>query len=211
MQNKREGSSLNEDLAARVKRPKVVQIAPSSLAKPGTYEPMQGDPTEDDRPREDDNIPPVSLLYEGFGQFLDIFAGDSNVESCNDVKASELEFAVDEFAESMCGFFDTEDDKKVTGLKRLNKIFAARKDGFRPKLAAAHIGAVTTDGQYTGDHGVVTMLCEFKNRSTGNRAIPEVELVGWFARSFARGVDNHPRKLSGWRVPALGVTIVGMG
>ena len=68
---------------------------------------MQKDPKEkilDDRPREDDDIPPASLLYDGFGQFLDIFAGDANVESFSDVKASELQFAIDEFAQLMCGF-----------------------------------------------------------------------------------------------------------
>ena len=90
---------------------------------------MQKDPKEkilDDRPREDDDIPPASLLYDGFGQFLDIFAGDANVESFSDVKASELQFAIDEFTQLMCGFFETEDKRKETGLVPLNKIFAAR-------------------------------------------------------------------------------------
>ena len=110
----------------------------------------------DDRPREDDDIPPDSLLlYDGFGQFLDIFAGDTNVECFHDVKASELQFAVDKFAQSMCGFFETEDKWRETGLVRLNKIFAARKDGSRRKLPVAHICSVRTpDRHYTGDHGL---------------------------------------------------------
>jgi len=68
-----------------------------------------------------------------------------------------------------------------------------------------NIGAVTTDGHYTGDHGVATLVYEFKNWSTDNPAIPEVELVGYFAHSVAQGVS---KKLG--RVPGIGVTIVGM-
>ena len=203
LQDDCEGSPLNEDLADRIKWSQVVQLRPSTLAQPDTYEHMQEDPKKkilDDRPSEDNNIPPVSLLYDGFGQFLDIFAGDTNVEGFNDVKASELQNAVDEFAQSMCGFFETEDEKRETGLVRLNKIFAARKDDSVPRTPVRH---------YTGDHGVVTMVYKFKNWPTGNSAIPEVELVGHFARFFAQG--DHLRRLDGWRVPGLGLTIVGMG
>jgi hypothetical protein len=75
-----------------VKRLKVVQISPSSLAKSSKYESLQRTPREkilDDRPRNDD-IPPASLLYEGFGEFLDIVAGRADVEGCNDVDALKL-------------------------------------------------------------------------------------------------------------------------
>jgi len=205
---------LTEDVATRIKRSKVVRIAPSSLAQQRTYKNTQRDPKEkilDDRPSEDDNIPPVSLLYDGFGQFLDISAGDTNVEGLIDVKVSDLQFAVDEFAQSMCGFFEVECQRRDAGLAALDKIFAARKDGSRTKLTVGQTGLVTTGGHYTGDHGVTPMIYyAFKNWSTGISAIPEVELVGHFAHSFAQGVGMYSRKLDGWRVPGLGVTIVGM-
>ncbi|KIM51912.1 hypothetical protein SCLCIDRAFT_33086 [Scleroderma citrinum Foug A] len=51
------------------------------------------------------------------------------------------------------------------------------------------------------------MVYKFKNWPTGNSAIPEVELIGHFARSFAQG--DHLKRLDGWRVPGLGLTIVG--
>ena len=202
---------MSENDASRIKRSKVAQISPSSFAQPRNYNRTQKDPKErilDDRPSEDDNIPPVSLLYDGFGQFLDISAGDTNVEGFNDVKVSDLQFAVDEFAQSMCGFFDVEHQRRDAGLEALDKIFAARKDGSRTKPKAGPVGAVTTDGHYTGDHGVATIVYEFKNWSTGISAIPEVELVGCFAHSVAQGVS---KKLDGWRVPGIGVTIVGIG
>jgi len=205
---------LSEDVAARIKRSKVARTAPSSFAQPRTYRSTQKDLTDkilDDRPSEDDDIPPVSLLYDGFGQFLDIFAGDTNVEDVNDVKVSDLQFAVDNFAQLMCGFFDVEYQRRDAGLPALDKIFAARKDGSRAEIKAEAIGSVTTDGHYTGDHGVATMVYEFKNWSTDISALPEIQLVGYFAHSFAREAAKYSGKLDGWRVPGLGVTIVGMG
>jgi len=213
VRKKREATPLNEGTDTRIKRSKPVRFAPSSLGQTGIYQPMQKDPQEkilDDRPKEDNNIPPISLLYDGFGRFLDIFAGDTNVEGVNDVKVSELQFAVDEFAQLMCGFFDVEYQMRDKGLTALNKIFAARKDGSGPTLAVGAIGSVMTDGHYTGPHGVVTMISEFKNDITGIATIPEVELVGYFAHSFSEELDKHSR-VDGWRVPGLGITIVGMG
>jgi hypothetical protein len=78
---------------SRVKRTKVLQIAPSQFARSSNYESLQNDLREkilDDRPREDENIPPVSLLYEGFGQFLDIVAGSTDAEGYAAVNALEL-------------------------------------------------------------------------------------------------------------------------
>jgi hypothetical protein len=112
-----------------VKRLKVVQISPSSLAQSSKYESLQRTPREkilDDRPCNDD-IPPASLLYEGFGEFLDIVAGRTDVEGCNDVDALNLYLAVDEFAESMCRFFPNEDSRADSGRTLLNRIFAARR------------------------------------------------------------------------------------
>ena len=187
-------------------------MAPSSLAKPSEYESLQKRPDEkilDDRPQED-GIPPISLLYDGFGQFLDIVAGATDIKNLPDVKAVELQLAVDKFAVSMCGFFTDEDKRREKGLDLLNEIFAARKDRLHPTITAGAIGSVRSDGHVVGGHGVATMIIEFKNRSTGNSGCPEVELVGYFARSFAKGVESQSERLKEWRVPGLGITVVGM-
>ncbi|KAF8656280.1 hypothetical protein AX16_002716 [Volvariella volvacea WC 439] len=116
-QKKRAGSPLNEDFASRVKRLKVAQTTPSP-AQPSTYEPIQQDLKEkilDDR-LQDNNIAPVSLLYDGFGQFLDIAAGGTD---------------------SMCGFYK----RRERWLYLLNKIFVARKDSSHHALAAASVGS----------------------------------------------------------------------
>lgn len=187
-------------------------MAPSSLAKPSEYESLQKRPDEkilDDRPQED-GIPPISLLYDGFGQFLDIVAGVTDIKNLTDVKAVELQLAVDDFAVSICRFFKDEDKRREKGLDLLNEIFAARKDRIYRTITAAAIGSVRLDGHYVGGHGVATVISKFKNRSTDNSGCPEVKLVGYFARSFAQGVERHPDRLEEWMVPGLGITIVGM-
>jgi hypothetical protein len=209
----RAGSPLDDDFLTRVKRTKVVQVAPSLLAHPATYESLQGDPKErilDDRPQEDKDIPPISLLYDGFGQFLDIAAGRTDVKGFNDVKALELQSAVDEFAQSMCGLFENEDKRREEGLRLLNKIFAARKDCPYPLRLAAALGCVATDAYFHSDDGMPHLVYDFRDPCTGNSAIPQVRLVGYFAHSFARAVEDRAKGLDGWRVPALGITVVGM-
>ncbi|KAF8999400.1 hypothetical protein BDQ17DRAFT_1246514 [Cyathus striatus] len=37
-----------------------------------------------------------------------------------------------------------------------------------------------------------------------------ITLVGRFARSFARALEQYPYQMDGWRVPGLGITVVGM-
>lgn len=119
--------------------------------------------------------------------------------------------AVDEFAEAMSIFYPGEDIRASIGRALVNEIFAARRDGFRPTITAASIGpvqcstaqsrqwSVRTDGHFTGDHGVLIVIGEFKNRSTGNSGQPEVDAC----------LESLPN-VAGWRVPAVGISIVGM-
>lgn len=119
-------------------------------------------------------------------------------------------------------FYPGEDIRASIGRALVDEIFAARRDGFRPTITAASIGpvqcstaqsrqwSVRTDGHFTGDHGVLIVIGEFKNRSTGNSGQPEVEMVGYFAHSFAGSpcLESLPN-VAGWRVPAVGISIVG--
>jgi hypothetical protein len=207
-----------EALVSRVKRQKVLGMGPSSLALSKNYERLQKSPQEkilDDRP-EDDDIPPISLLYEGFGEFLDIVAGST--DCLHSINISMLESAVDEFADSICQFFENEDSRRKRGLQLINKIFSA-SNHHSPSITASSIGpvlpsrsAVRKDGHITGSHDVLIIATEFKNRSCGNSAIPEVELLGYFAHSFCSStyLQDMNEDLKGWRVPALGFTIIGI-
>jgi hypothetical protein len=123
------------------------------------------------RPCED-GIPPISLLYDGFGEFFDILEGTTAINGFTNIKILELQLAVDEFAESMCRFFKDEDARRDKGLELLNKIFAARQDALHLTIAASSIGSVRTDGHHTGGHGVATVI------------------------------NGHSKRLEEWRVPA---------
>ncbi|KAI9464032.1 hypothetical protein BJY52DRAFT_1184435 [Lactarius psammicola] len=63
------------DVRSQLKRTKVATEQPSSLAKSQNYKELQRHSHErilDDRPEPDCDIPPIPLLYSGFGHFLDI-------------------------------------------------------------------------------------------------------------------------------------------
>ena len=187
-------------------------ITPSGLAAPSSYEELQKDLKNrilDDRPSPDD-VPPISLMYEGFGQFLDIFLGETDVEGLRAVNTFELQRAVDGFSQLMCRFHLWEMNKREVGLVALNRIFSARTDGQSFALLPAAIGSARTDGHCEIADGFATVICEFKNWTPDT--IPEVQVAGYFAHAFLQGVERCEEKgqLSKWRFPGLGITVVGM-
>ena len=154
----------------------------------------------DDRP-EPDPVPPISLLYEGFGHFLDTF-------SRRDVYWLQLETAVDSFAVAMTKFYSDESRRRSAGLETLNKIFSFRD---RQPLMAAAIGNVRTDGHYNGPHGAASCIVKFKNELVDIHSIPVVELTSYAAHSHAEAMGSPIGRalFQGWRVPCLGLTVVG--
>ena len=119
----------------------------------------------------------------------------------------------------MCRFFPNEDSRANRGRTLLNRIFAAGRDHSRPIITAASVGpvnpftqAVRTDPHFTGDHDVAVLINGFKDQSVENSGLPEVELVGYFAHSFASStcLESLDETLQGWMVLAVGITIVGM-
>ncbi|KAF9003645.1 hypothetical protein BDQ17DRAFT_1409037 [Cyathus striatus] len=199
----------DEDLLSRIKRRNTVMLSPSSLAKPSIYEPMQEVLEErifDDRPCEDDGIPPTSLLYDAFGEFLDIYDGRTDVRGLNLVNVPMLQGAVDDFAEEMCKFFANDNHRKSSGIDLLNEIFSARYNGDCIPVLIADQG--TTGAQYT-IYSVASIISEFRNISVGNSEIPEAKLIGRFARSIVHGMERFPNEVEGLnRIPSLGITII---
>lgn len=182
------------------------------MAQPSCYENNQHNSSEkilDDRPEPDADIAPISLLYDGFGDFLDIFDGKTDVAGLSEINIAELQKAVDDFAQKMCRFYDDEDGRRTTALRALNCIFSARTGTAIPSLHAAAIGSVRTVGYNVARHGGGALIVGFKNQSAGNKAIAEVELTGYVARLHATGMDEHRDLFERWRVPCLGLTVVG--
>ena len=206
---KRKPGEPAEGVHDRLKRARLATMAPSDAGKPSSYLDLQNDPSEkilDDRPHLDPDIPPVPLLYDGFGHFLDIMDGHDDAPGLADVEDRELRDAVDDFATKMTAYFDHEDERRDVDLKCLNRIFAARKVPMIPPISAAAIGSITSDGHNIAIHGSGTMSVEVKNSITGINSLPTVELTGYVARLDSR-MDQQIYE--GWRVPYLGLTIVG--
>jgi hypothetical protein len=157
-----------ENIFDRLKRTKLATISPSTTSKPAEYQTLQKDYFEkilDDRPGPDD-IPPISLLYEGFGHFFDIIDGHDNVPGLADVDSRELHRAVNGLADEMTGYFETEDERRDTALPHLNRIFSAR-NGIEIPMLAAPIGSVRSDGHNVVGHGAGSIAVECKNWLAG--------------------------------------------
>jgi len=134
----------DEKAADRVKRAKIATESPSSLAHPHVYRYWQRNPKEcildhrrffdspgDELSRSTDHLPPISLQYEGFGHFLDIFRGKKDVPGTQHVSSARLLSAVDHFAEEMSLIYCDEDEyaRRSGGIIALTNIFSARTDG----------------------------------------------------------------------------------
>jgi hypothetical protein len=73
-------------------------------------------------------------------------------------------------------------------------------------IAAAAIGSIRSDGHNIAIHGSVTMGVKFNNSIAGISSFPTVELTGYIAHLVSR-MDQQIYE--GWRIPCLGLTIVG--
>ena len=214
IRQKRTLPELEEDLFGHLKRAKIVTNAPSTTSRINYYQRLQEDPSQkilDDRPRPDSDIPPVPLLYEGFGHFLDIMDGGIYVPGLSDVDVHQLRQRVDDLASEMTKYFDNEDARRDAGLPLVDRIFSARRGTTIPGLHASAIGSAKSDGHNVGNHGAGTLVVEFKNWITDITCLPQVELTCYFARLIANqmGDTAHRQIFLGWRVPCLGLTIVG--
>ena len=199
-----------DGIFSRLKRAKIVTTAPSTTAKPEVYEPLQLEPSEkiyDDRPKPDPDIPSIVLLYEGFGHFLDITDGREDVPGLAGINVKSLRSKVDTFASKMNEYYGDENMRRDAVLPCVTDIFSARRGIQIPEIHAESMGSVRTDGHNTATHGAGTMVVEFRNKIAGINAIPQVELACYVARLNSTKVDEQ--LYLGWRIPCLGLTIVG--
>jgi len=187
---------------------KLATNPPSTISSFKNYQSLQRVQSEkvlDDRP-DSDLIPPVSLLYEGFGDFLDTFCGRQERHHLSQEELS-LKRAVNRFAEQMTRIYPDEDSRRTDGLLALNNILSLR--GSNNKLMAASIGSVRSDGHFDGPLGSAACVVQFKNELCGSGGIPIVELTSYVAHSHKSAMKNFEEVFRSWRVPCLGLTVVG--
>ncbi|KAG9309700.1 hypothetical protein JVU11DRAFT_10376 [Chiua virens] len=193
-----------------VKHARLGRIAPSSIDVP-TYRSLQRDPNErllDDRAVSgvvgntdlDDRVPPISLVYQPFGSFLDTYLNTG----C-EVNGA-LKRQVDNFADEMTKIRADEDVRRDRALAHLNTIFQEALGVGLPAIAAASIGEYRTDGHVVGPHNMPILLVKLKNEEAGIKSIPIAELSAYYHQLICRVDEEH---LLCSRMPALGLTIVG--
>ena len=188
----------------------MVEIAPSKISSITTYKSLQGDSRQkilDDRPYPDKDIPPVVLLYHGFGLFYDIFHGQINIPQLKKIDEPRFAQNVDRFLQLMGSYYPKEDARRNEGLKIINDILTSRSDaGNIPPLAASSILNYRSDGHMVGPHGGAVCVTEFKNEIQCISSVPYVEATAYAALTHTAVI---PALFRGWRVPCLGLTIVG--
>src|SRR5712672_1487110 len=199
-------SRLADDLDSVINL-KLAKTAPSTLGKPYFYRELQDDPAQkifDDRPGPD-LFPPISLLFSGFGEFLDAF--DCREDEFDvDSKRQELELYVDLFADEMSKFYEAENLRRTVGLHVLNKILSSRGSD---ELMAVAIGSVSSDGHYDRPPEALSCIVVFKNELCDITSMPMVELMGYVARLHSDAMRCNQSIFQGSRVPYIGLTVVG--
>jgi hypothetical protein len=104
----------------------------------------------------------------------------------------------------MCKFYADENERRDAGLPLLNHIFAIN-DETSPRLAATAIGNYRSDGHGVDIDGTHAIVVEFKNELTGITSHPQVEGAG-YCTHLQKRVSTM---IDAWRIPSLGITIVG--
>ena len=210
--SKREREQPAEGDISLFKRCRLATTVPSKIAVPNEYHNIQELPSQrilDDRPVPDHNVPPVALLYEGFGVFQDMYEGSEGYPLQDERQRCDLENHVDLFAESMASFYNREVDRQNKGLKDLNKIFSVLNANL-PDLAASSIGSVQTDGHFLGKQGEAAIITQFQEET--DDVVVTAQLGGYDATALRRALELNPDKeelFQRWRIPCLGISIVG--
>jgi len=183
--------------------------APSTVAELEDYRECQLDSKRrilDDRPKKDDLIAPIPLLYQPFGYFRDIRCG-VKVPGEGGIREGELREKVDALADAMALLYKSEEERSSKFLKHLESLFGLPPGSINARKILG--GQKVSDGHVNGMHGAMVFCVECKNELSAAPCEPTAQLVSYIAASFKSRVDDHPELFQRWRVPALGVTHVG--
>jgi hypothetical protein len=148
----------------------------------------------DDCPGPDSDLPPLPLLYSGFGEFHDFI---SNSAEYPDAFSKEAE--IDELVDAMC-YLGYEKDKRAKMQDLLHRILAGPQRKFDYSIDNGTQASI--DGHVSASHGGPLLILEFKEQMT----FAEGQLANYFLRL---ALKSTPVVFYGWRQPALGVIIRG--
>lgn len=162
----------------------------------------------DDQPARDIGIPPIPLLYPPFGDFLDTVYGGRDVDA---MTLAEYKVKVDDFADSMTGFFADEGARQAKGLLRVNEIFFDC-NVWGPRIIPSGIlptPQVQSDGHLATKDGFPLIVVEFKNSDANIQTHSRIQALGYIGRmQVATSTEYHPI-FDKFRMPTLLITVIG--
>jgi hypothetical protein len=191
-----------EEYWQRVKSRKLAKTAPHKLNSASAYASLQNSEHEriwDDCPAPEIAIPPLVLLYSGFGRFVDSTrCAAMSPDTFSDPEITSLKRNVDKIFNVMCEV-NRELGKQDVAKGPLLRILFPDDPGisFRHDIPGQ---SEATDGHILTSHGGPRLIVGFKR--TIDMAEPQ---VAYFMR-LALGANQFCR---GWRHPTLGIIIRG--
>ena len=155
----------------------------------------------------DNDIPPIALVYQPFGQFLDTYLSERgyNPEEALSPRAREC---VDRFMARMASIYASEDARQGACLQTLNDIFYAVLGERHRQIMPGVIGKFRSDGHSRGPHGTPLCVVEFKNESPSHH-LPVVELACYYHQLATEVKKRYKSTFMCSTLPALGMTITG--
>ncbi|KAF8318057.1 uncharacterized protein EI90DRAFT_3293412 [Cantharellus anzutake] len=160
----------------------------------------------DDCPGKDKLMAPISLLYQPFGYFRDIRCG-LEVPGEKDFPEDKLKEDVNALANEMTKFFNKEDQRRSKFMRCLEPILKVPPNSIKASMLPS--SRKISDGHLDGEHGAMVICIECKNELSSASCEPNPQLASYIATSFAKQAEDQPELFQRWRVPALGVTLVG--
>ncbi len=192
-----------EDYLEDVKSRMLVTLPPDALNYDSLYAEMQKDKKQkilDDCPVPDKGIPPLSLLYHGFGRFLDFMRSVAKKPST--FFNPGLRDNVDEIMDVIykCGCVQDKQDNIQELL--LNIFFPDSQKAFKHYDYVGAKSHATSNGHILAAHDGPSVILVIKQ----HMATAEPELAGHF---MCLALQAKEPILYGWRQPALGVIMCG--
>ncbi|KAF8425038.1 hypothetical protein L210DRAFT_3458285 [Boletus edulis BED1] len=220
---KRKHELSQENAAECAKRQKFTAVAPSSIGD-SYYRSVQGQsrerlfdyrqPTGYTGELPEAHLPPIEVLFGGFGRFLEIWRAASATHFKPD--SGTLHIHIDEFVTAMSRVYVDELERRTETLAILNKIFP-QKDSRqvilpaeipRPNGSRACVGSPARTDGLSCYRDIPWILVELKNEGPA-KAIAIAELVACYKLLVDGLCDAKPVAVNGSRLPTLGITIIG--
>ena len=176
-------------------------MAPSTLNDHSNYGSLQLNPAErimDDVPEPDLNIPPLPLLYHGFGRFYDYITCTVK----EPMPAGVLKQLVDDFMSSVCKIEKEKEKRSRVQDTLLEILFPLREVpvSLQCKLRGSR---AASDGHVLAAHGGPMLIIEFKREC----APAEPQMASYFLQLALQAKEDI---IYGWRQPCLGIIIIGL-